>query len=508
MVEAIVAGDPDGLAAAYDHYAAALHAYCRSMLTEPADAADAVQDTFVIAAAKAGGLRDRERLRPWLYAVARNECHRRLRARGAAAALDEAGDVTDESADVGVRAERAELRELVSAAIAGLNQADREVIELNLRHELDGADLADALGVPRNHAHALASRARGQFETSLGALLVARSGRPACPGLDEMLASWDGRLTVLMRKRLNRHIEHCDACGERKRRELRPAMLLGLLPVVAIPGSLRQQVLRLVSDDTPAAAAYRARVVRRSEPFGPSGFPVPLDPPGPAQPNRRYGLAAGAVAVLFLVAGAVLIASALLHNGSKRAAASVGTPRATPAQSPPAQAVSPLSPSPTTSSPAPAVTATMPAPPLVPPAPAPTTGPPPQSPAPRPSPTRRPSPGPSRSPAPTPTPAPTPPPAPGTLSVSTTSLTLTLPPTGGVPAGSFTLTASGGPVAYAISFPANLAPTLSVSPSSGSLAAGRSVTITVTWNAETLLGTQLTIDPGGLSVGVSFQPPT
>ena len=53
IVAAIVAGDPAGLDAAYDRYAAGLFAYCRSLLTEPADAADAVQDTFIIAAAKA-----------------------------------------------------------------------------------------------------------------------------------------------------------------------------------------------------------------------------------------------------------------------------------------------------------------------------------------------------------------------------------------------------------------------------------------------------------------------
>ena len=181
IVAAIVAGEPAGLAAAYDQYAPALHAYCRSVLSEPADAADAVQDTFIIASAKLGGLRDPDRLRSWLYAVARNQCRRRLRARASSAPLDEAGEMTDQSADVGVDAERAELRMLVGAALAGLNPGEREIIELNLRHELDGADLADALGVPRNQAHALASRARTQFETSLGALLVARTGREDCP---------------------------------------------------------------------------------------------------------------------------------------------------------------------------------------------------------------------------------------------------------------------------------------------------------------------------------------
>ncbi len=32
IVVAVIAGDPAGLAAAYDQYAASLHAYCRSLL--------------------------------------------------------------------------------------------------------------------------------------------------------------------------------------------------------------------------------------------------------------------------------------------------------------------------------------------------------------------------------------------------------------------------------------------------------------------------------------------
>jgi hypothetical protein len=47
VVAAIVAGDPDGIAEAYDRYAMPLYSYCRSLLREPADAADAVQDAFL-----------------------------------------------------------------------------------------------------------------------------------------------------------------------------------------------------------------------------------------------------------------------------------------------------------------------------------------------------------------------------------------------------------------------------------------------------------------------------
>jgi RNA polymerase sigma factor (sigma-70 family) len=126
VVASIVAGDPRGLAAAYDQYAAALYAYCCTLLHEPADAADAVQDTFVIASSRLAGLRDPERLRPWLYTVARNECLRRLRYRRTMAPLDEAADgpdLADETADVSGEAEHADLRALLRTAIGGLNAA-------------------------------------------------------------------------------------------------------------------------------------------------------------------------------------------------------------------------------------------------------------------------------------------------------------------------------------------------------------------------------------------------
>ena len=57
VVASIVAGDPAGLAIAYDRYADALYGYCRSLLREPADAADAVHDTFVMATVNPGGHR-------------------------------------------------------------------------------------------------------------------------------------------------------------------------------------------------------------------------------------------------------------------------------------------------------------------------------------------------------------------------------------------------------------------------------------------------------------------
>src|ERR1700722_13715443 len=312
IVAAIVAGDPAGLEAAYDRYAPSLYAYCQSLLAERADAADAVQDTFIIAAGKLAALRDPDRLRPWLYAVARNECRRRLRSAGSAP-LDEAAGVTDDTTDLGAGLEQAELREVVWSALAGLTPSEREIIELSLGHELDGADLADALGVPRNQAHAMASRARAHFEAALGVLLVARAGREACAELAGILDSWDGRLTVLLRKRVGRHIRRCAVCGDRQRQELSPVALFSVLPMAALPVALRHQVLGLITDGSPGAAAQRLAVGQRAGPLGPGGFPRPLDPPSPVGLHHltHSTVARGGAAV----GGAAIVGGALIGGG-------------------------------------------------------------------------------------------------------------------------------------------------------------------------------------------------
>src|SRR6202022_4325251 len=46
--------------------------------------------------------------------------------------------------------------------------------------------------------------------------------------------------------RINRHIEQCDICGERKKLELRPEALLGALPILLLPAGLRAKVMHLV----------------------------------------------------------------------------------------------------------------------------------------------------------------------------------------------------------------------------------------------------------------------
>ena len=95
VLAAIAAGDPAGIAMAYDRYAAGLYGYCHWMLHDAAGAAESVQDTFVLAAATLGGLPEPVKLRPWLFALARNDCRRRILPRPAIS--DEAGEANQQA---------------------------------------------------------------------------------------------------------------------------------------------------------------------------------------------------------------------------------------------------------------------------------------------------------------------------------------------------------------------------------------------------------------------------
>jgi RNA polymerase sigma factor (sigma-70 family) len=315
IVTTIAAGDPAGLANAYDEYAGSLYGYCHWMLGDPDDASDAVQDTFVIAASRLGDLSDARKLRPWLYAVARNECQ--LRLDGTEPGLEDAADVDDAYPDTTGRPDQAELREFVRTALGGLKPAEREVIELDLRHDMQGADLAAVLGVPRNQAHELATGARGQLERGLGALLVARTGRRACPDLDMLLDGWDGELAPPDRRQIDRHIDQCDVCADRIEGALRPAMQHGMVPLFGPPLELRDEVLQLCTSASPGALAYRRDVTQRAGPFRENGFPEPIRPP-----KRRVlalsGMTAAVAGVVIAIMATGIVAAIALTGGHPR----------------------------------------------------------------------------------------------------------------------------------------------------------------------------------------------
>ena len=72
-------GDRRAFALIYDRYADRLHDYCVGMMHDRDAAADCVQDAFCTAADALGGLRDPDKLRPWLYSIARSKVLHHIR---------------------------------------------------------------------------------------------------------------------------------------------------------------------------------------------------------------------------------------------------------------------------------------------------------------------------------------------------------------------------------------------------------------------------------------------
>jgi RNA polymerase sigma factor (sigma-70 family) len=309
IAEATGQGDIEAAARAFDEHGQELYDYCQSQLDEVADAAEVVEATFVVAAAKASLLPDPERLRAWLFAVARRACHQQLQAEVKPAYLDDMTAMWDWEQLADGSAWQADLLSSAWKALAAMNPAEREIVELNLRHRLDTGELADILGVTYSRARTLVQSSRAQFEASEDLLLAACPEQAwTCGAAAAHLNSMNGDLSKISPRWMKGHAGHCPICAKRRRRSPDPALLLALLPSAAMPANERERLLWLLSDDSSDTAEYRAEVARRVEPFGDNGFPGTAAP----QVNRRrrgsYVLAAcaAAVAIALLGAGAVL----------------------------------------------------------------------------------------------------------------------------------------------------------------------------------------------------------
>jgi len=243
LVAAAREGDREAFAAIYDRYADRIHDFCCSVLRDRVEAADAMQDTFLAAARKLIQLRDPSKLRAWLFAIARHESLRRAKARTRAVPTDDFPDLAAQDASPEDEVRRADLSEIVWAAAAGLSERDRVLLDLHLRQGLDGQDLGDAIGVSAGHAYVLMNRLRNQVERALGALLVARLGRNDCEKLAGILRGWDGTFSVLIRKRVARHVDGCDLCSERRKGLVSPLSLLAAVPMIPAAPALRDRVL-------------------------------------------------------------------------------------------------------------------------------------------------------------------------------------------------------------------------------------------------------------------------
>ncbi|MGH3343713.1 MAG: sigma factor [Carbonactinosporaceae bacterium] len=299
LAAAMVVGDAWARADAYDSYADRLYSYCLSLIGDHDAAADALHDTFIIANEHVGQLRRPERLRAWLYAIARTESRRpRPTARGRRTARE-----TDESLEALERSlRRVELSTLAWHGSEGLDPLDREILDLSARHGLPGPELAAVLGVADEAVPGLLASAWQEMERTLTVMDVVAEGRGDCRRLRRIVRGRSqDRLPLEVRRHAERHIERCRRCEAHLPEAVGSSGLEWMLPMVVAPRALRPVIL---GHSGARRLARRHQQVARRARFDDEGFPLPA--------GRRRSTVAWRRSAAVLIPGALLLATAPL----------------------------------------------------------------------------------------------------------------------------------------------------------------------------------------------------
>lgn len=261
LVEALLENEPGAAAAVYDAHADRLYAYCWFQLRSRDAAQAALRDTFIVAGAHMGELRDPDRFGPWLYAIARLECARRPPSR------DQAPDVSVASHDQ----DDVDQRIMAWQAVLALTPLSRETLELRVRHQLSVPDLALVFGVPLKDAQSALDLAHSELEVALTAEILAHHGPYGCAERALMLRERRGEFHEV-NGRLLEHTEGCAACGALRPRNVSATKVYGLLPDAELPPEMRLRVVSCFLD--PELVGYRLFVSTRVAEFTSDGFPI------------------------------------------------------------------------------------------------------------------------------------------------------------------------------------------------------------------------------------------
>jgi DNA-directed RNA polymerase specialized sigma24 family protein len=304
LVEALRSRDPGALAAVYDTHAGPLYAYCWSQLLGRDAAQVALRDTFIVAEAHIDRLRDPDRFKPWLFAIARLECDRRRPMLGTQPDLPVA---THDQDDV-------DQRLMAWNTVRALSGLSRELLELRLRRGLPTVEVAAVLDLQPRETEQLISRATEDLSAALTAQILGRLGPYGCEERAVILHERNGSLDQPTRESLLAHAACCTVCGaHRPASRISPAKVLGMLPEAVPPVSLRLRVMSCFTD--PELVSYRLFVATRITEFTPAGFPLKARRgiQAPADPARRRLRVALLAVALVVGIGA---AASLVHRAA------------------------------------------------------------------------------------------------------------------------------------------------------------------------------------------------
>lgn len=160
-------GDGNACAALVDRHLPRMMAMAGRMLGSRTEAEDVAQEVFLRIWRHAADWKPgRARFSTWMYRVAMNLCHDRLRRRREVD-LDEAGDPADEAPGPGQGLQRSRVSERVERALAELPERQRQAIVLCHYEELGNIEAAAVMEVGVEALESLLSRGRRKLRELL-----------------------------------------------------------------------------------------------------------------------------------------------------------------------------------------------------------------------------------------------------------------------------------------------------------------------------------------------------
>jgi RNA polymerase sigma-70 factor (ECF subfamily) len=178
LARSLAAGEPDAFDRFVEHFRSKVFRYSWLMCGQPEDAEEVAQETLLKVFASIDQLREPERVRAWVFRIARNACLMQRRKSVFAPAqefsLDElpvAGDVPDRAEPPDRALLEGELRAVLDRVILELAPAYRAVVVLRDLEELSTEETAEILGLKPDAVKTRLHRARLAMRQTLDCYL-------------------------------------------------------------------------------------------------------------------------------------------------------------------------------------------------------------------------------------------------------------------------------------------------------------------------------------------------
>jgi RNA polymerase sigma factor (sigma-70 family) len=264
-------GDMDACTALYRRHVDTVHDHVARWTRDRALAADATQEAFVTLLQQLDALRDSQVVLAWLVRTARNRAMDQLRRTEREQTSATTPDLIDVSALTRVSPDRAgsaarEAEAKQAAALlwtiaAGLDERTFSVLDLTVRHGLNGRELAEAIDTTPQNANVLVHRMRERVRSLFHATLLVTDQDDSCLDFAALQRTLPNPLDLPAAQAIEAHADACATCEPRRRGAIAPMRAYAAFAVLPAPASVRIAIETAMQAQRAGATTSRSRMI-------------------------------------------------------------------------------------------------------------------------------------------------------------------------------------------------------------------------------------------------------